>query len=79
MLMGTKSGRDIDKDAEAGLTVKDLGDAVTYEEAELTLVCKKIYFQDLTRDNMPEDVIAEYYTGEEPHRMFIAEVVEMIG
>jgi hypothetical protein len=43
------------------------------------LVCRKIYFQDLTRDTMPEDVIEDYYTDEEPHRMFIAEVIEMIG
>jgi len=79
MLMGSMSGRDTDKDAVSGLTVKDLGQAVTYEEAEVTLLCKKIYFQDMERPNMPKDVVGQHYTTEEPHRMFIGEVVEVIG
>ncbi len=78
MLMGSKSGRDLDKDAASGLTVKDLKRAVTYEEAEVTLLCKKIYYQDLNPENMPSDVVRQHYTIEEPHRMFVGEVVEVI-
>ena len=78
MLMGSRSGRDMDKDAASGLTVKDLGQAVTYEEAKVTLLCKKIYFQDMERQNMPNDVVEQHYTAEEPHRIFIGEVVEVI-
>jgi len=78
-LMGSKSGRDLDKDAASGLTVRDLGKAVTYEEAEVTLLCRKIYFQDMDPANMPQDVVKQHYTVEEPHRMFIGEVVEVIG
>ena len=29
------------EDAESGLTVRDLGKAVTYEESEVTLLCRK--------------------------------------
>ena len=78
MLMGSKSGRDIDKDAASGLTVKDLGKAVTYEEAEVTLLCKKIYFQDMDAERMPEDVVRTHYSVEEPHRLFIGEVLEIL-
>lgn len=78
-LMGSKSGRDMDKDSASGLTVKDLGKAVTYEEAEVTLLCKKIYFQDMDTANMPQDIVQQHYTIEEPHRMFIGEVVEVIS
>ena len=78
MLMGSRSGRDMDKDTASGLTVKDLDQAVTYEEAEVTLLCKKIYYQDLNPEHMPQDVVQEHYTVEEPHRMFIGEVVEVI-
>ena len=78
MLMGSKSGRDLDKDAASGLTIRDLGEAVTYEEAEVTLLCRKIYFQDMDPANMPQDVVKQHYTVEEPHRMFIGEVVEVI-
>lgn len=79
MLMGSKSGRDLGKDAASGLTVRNLGEAVTYEEAEVTLLCKKIYFQDMDPANMPQDVVKQHYTVEEPHRTFIGEVVEVIG
>ena len=77
-LMGSKSGRNLDKDAASGLTVRDLGEAVTYEEAEVTMLCRKIYFQDMDPAKMPQDVVQQHYTAEEPHRMFIGEVVEVI-
>ena len=77
-LMGKVSGRDVDKDSESGLTVRDLEKAITYEQAEVTLLCKKIYFQDLDRENMPEKAVETYYTVEEPHRMFIGEVIDII-
>lgn len=77
-LMGKVSGRDVDKDRESGLTVRDLEKAVTYREAEVTLLCKKIYFQDLDRANMPEKAVEMFYKVEEPHRMFIGEVVDII-
>ena len=77
-VMGTKSGRDINKDEVSGLTVKPLGQAVTYEEAEVTVVCRKIYWQDLVRENIPQEEIERFYTTEEPHRIFVGEVVEII-
>ncbi|MBQ4370760.1 MAG: flavin reductase, partial [Oscillospiraceae bacterium] len=57
-IMGSRSGRDGDKAALTGLTLKPLENAVTFEQAEVTLVCRKIYRQDLIRDTMPEEVIA---------------------
>ncbi len=77
-VMGTKSGRDINKDEVSGLTVKPIGQVVTYEEAEVTIICRKIYWQDLVRENIPKDEVERFYTEEEPHRMFIGEVVEII-
>lgn len=78
MLMGSKSGRDTDKDTAAGLTLRDLDKAVTYEEAEVTMLCRKIYYQDMIPEHMPQDVVQQNYITEEPHRMFIGEVVEVI-
>lgn len=77
-LLGTKSGRDIDKDAESGLTLKDLGEATTYEEAEVTLLCKKIYYQDMEVERFPEDVVESLYKTAGVHRMYIGEVVEIL-
>ena len=45
---GTKSGRDIDKIKECGLTLRrGAGDAPFFDEAEWVLVCRKLYAQDL--------------------------------
>ena len=44
----------------------------------MTIICRKIYWQDLVRENMPEDAVERFYTEDEPHRMFIGEVVEII-
>ena len=59
-IMGTHSGRDGDKAALAGLTPVFLDGCVTFAEAETTLVCRKMYTQDMKRDTMPADVIADY-------------------
>ncbi len=77
-LLGTLSGRDCDKVARAGLTPKPLDSAVTFQEAEVTLLCKKIYRQDLDTAAMPRDVVADYYASEEPHTMYIGEVIDII-
>ena len=51
---------------------------MTFKEAHTTYVCKKIYFQDLDLNQIPEDAIKNYYETEAPHRMYIGEVVEII-
>ena len=77
-ILGSKSGRDGDKVAEAGLTPEYLDGAVTFREAKLTLLCQKIYRQDMDLAAMPEDVRAAYYASEAPHTMYVGEVLEII-
>ena len=77
--MGTTTGRHhTDKDALAGLTVKELGEAVTYEEAELTFLCRKVFFEDMITTHMPAEIVEYYYTPEEPHTLYIGEVVKIL-
>ena len=78
-VMGSKSGRDCDKDALAGLEVMPAGDSVSYRQADVTLVCRKLYHNDLVEENIPEDVLKTFYDPEPIHRMYIAEVIEIIG
>ena len=77
-VLGTKSGRDGDKVSEVGFTPVAAGESITFKEAKITLLCKKIYRQDLTLDAMPSDAIEKYYTEEAPHTMFIGEAVDII-
>ena len=77
-VLGSESGRDGDKVAKTRLTPVPVEHGMTFREAEITLVCRKIYAQDLVRDRMPADVIEKIYAKEEPHKMFIGEVVDII-
>ena len=77
-IMGTLSGRDCDKDAEAGLTAVPCGETVTYKEARRTLLCLKLYCQDMDLDRFPEDVKVRYYGVDPTHRMYIGEIIEIL-
>ena len=76
-VMGSKSGRDCDKDAEARLTPIPCGETVTYKEARRTLLCRKLYHQDMDLERFPEDVKARYYGTDPAHRMYIGEIIEI--
>ncbi len=79
LILGKKSGRNGDKVAET--TLKPVAcdhETVSFEQAELTIVCKKIYWQDMKTDTLPESIVDAYYKTEEPHRMFVGEVVRII-
>jgi flavin reductase (DIM6/NTAB) family NADH-FMN oxidoreductase RutF len=77
-ILGSKSGKDMDKIKESGLTAKELNNSMTFEEAEVTLVCKKMFMQRLEPENMQADIVKTYYEGDAPHDMYIGEVVEII-
>lgn len=78
LLLGSKSGRDGNKLAETKLTPAAVEGSVGFREACVTLLCRKIYRQDMQCDTMPEDVVKAYYAGEEPHTMYIGEVLQVI-
>lgn len=78
MKMGRTSGRDGDKEAGTRLTAAALDGAVSYAQAEVTLVCRKIYANDLIPENMPSEVVERNYLTEAPHRMYIGEVIRII-
>ena len=75
---GTKSGRDIDKIKECGLTLcYGTGDAPFFDEAEWVLVCKKLYAQDLDESCVLDDSILQHYGAKGGwHRVYTGEVVE---
>lgn len=78
-ILGSKSGRDCDKVALAGLTPVAAGDSVTFEQAQYTLLCKKLYVHDLQADQIPEEIFQQFYEpGEAPHRAYYGEIVEVI-
>ena len=77
-VLGSRSGRDMDKIHASGLTPREAGPSVTFTEAEVTLVCRKLYRARLEVEDIPADVVKEYYDGEAPHDMYIGQVVDII-
>ncbi len=76
--LGTKSGRDTDKISLTELTPEFLKEVTTFKQAKLTIICKKIYYQDLDINNIPISERNKFYKTEPVHRMFIGEVIDII-
>jgi flavin reductase (DIM6/NTAB) family NADH-FMN oxidoreductase RutF len=79
MLLGSKSGRDIDKLKESGFKLFERPHGLSYTDAELILVCKKLFKQQIDMDKMPEDIRNKFYKSGDPHDMYIGEVVEVLS
>ena len=85
---GGKSGRDIDKVTEAGLTLVDpeVISVPAIKEFPLILECKVIYRQPQELDLLPEDIQARMYpqdvprtypmANRDPHVTYYGEIVE---
>jgi len=73
-ICGTKSGRDTDKVREAGLTPRTSKSGLVYfEEAKLVIECTKLYFHDITPENILLPSINNLYNNDY-HRMYIGEI-----
>lgn len=77
-ILGAKSGKDLDKIALTKLTPEFLKNSISFAEANLTIVCKKIYFQDLDIKNVQQKEVDRFYKIDPIHRMYIGEVVDII-
>ncbi len=74
---GSHSGRDSDKPAETALIPAELDGCMTFEQAELVLVCRKLYSYDLKEESfLTDDGIPQQFFGSDPyHRAYISEIV----
>lgn len=79
-LCGAKSGRDIDKVKECGFTVAATESGAPYfAEADLVLVCKKLYVGDIDPDGFMDTALCEKnYPNKDYHKMYIGEIVEVL-
>ncbi len=78
-VFGSKSGRDVDKYKESGLTAVT-EDGVPYpEEAELVFICRKIANGDIKPDwFIDESIDPDNYPKKDYHRMYIGEIVTVL-
>jgi flavin reductase (DIM6/NTAB) family NADH-FMN oxidoreductase RutF len=80
-LLGTKSGRDGDKIAEAGLTpiASTLIPAPGFAEADLIVECRKMYWQDMDPAHFLDPTTERHYAKKDYHRIYFGEVVAING
>ena len=75
---GKNSGRDTDKVKECNLHVQ-IDESVTFEEAELSLVCKKLYHAPILESGFIDQKLSDQnYPDRDFHEMYIGEIVKVI-
>ncbi len=79
-LCGSKSGRDMNKMTESGLIPVALSNekCVGFEQARFTMVCKKLYADDLKPEAFIEKSLCESWYGSKGgfHKMYVVEITE---
>lgn len=80
-LIGTKSGRDLNKLDSTGLTPIPSSHiyAPGLDEAELIIECRKSYFQDLDPSHFLISSIAKQYPLRDYHRVYYGEILSISG
>lgn len=77
--LGRVSGRDEDKIAKSGLTLKEKDNVPYFEEARLTFICKKLYMQSLEEDGfIDKSIIDRDYKNKDYHMMYVVEIEEVL-
>ena len=78
-ICGSVSGRDKDKIKEAGLTPYFVDGTAAFEEANLILVCKKMYHGDILPENFEDETIdTKWYPQKDYHTMYISEILKVL-
>jgi len=73
---GSRSGRDVDKVKETGLTPLFPDGTVAFDEAHTVLTVRKLYKQDFDPACFIDSSLETNYPQKDYHRMFIGEIVK---
>ncbi|MDE5853971.1 MAG: flavin reductase [Ruminococcus sp.] len=73
---GSHSGRDCNKMTETGLIPVELDGCIGFEQADMVIVCRKLYSYDMQESGfLTDDGIPAQFFGSDPyHRAYIAEI-----
>ncbi|MGS2608007.1 hypothetical protein I5708_012190 [Clostridioides difficile] len=78
-ICGTISGRDINKIEKAGLTPYFVDDTVAFEEANMIIVCKKLYHGNMPPENFDaKENDKKWYPEKDYHTMYISEIIKVL-
>ena len=71
---GRYSGRDSDKLKDAGLAYEMIDGVPVFEDARLTLICKKLYTDFLKKENFTVPDELSHYPTDDFHKFYICEI-----
>ncbi len=75
--LGRVSGRDVNKIAEAGLTVGRDGFVPYFREADKVLICRKMYVQEMESGCfLDKDAEKTWYPDKDYHYLYISEIIK---
>jgi len=79
--LGNVSGRKEDKIKQSKLHIVESQKILspTFMEAELSIECKKIYFNDLHPEHFLDTSIEEHYPNKDYHRLYFGEIIHIQG
>ena len=75
---GKVSGRDEDKIAKAGLTVRHDNGRTYFDEARVTMLCRKLYAQELQQEGFIDKSCDERWYDEDYHTMYVVEIEKLL-
>lgn len=76
---GSKSGRDVDKTKETGLTPVVNEKYVYFNEARMVLVVKKQFMSRMTEENfIDKTIIEKWYPKEDYHNLIIGKIEKVL-
>ena len=76
-LCGTVSGRDRDKIAEAGLTLRYEDGVPYFDEAETVMICRKLAAQDIDPKSFVDSAVDKHYNNDY-HRVYTGEITKVL-
>lgn len=77
--MGTKSGRDVDKIKHENLTLVEGEKAPLFKQAKTTLICKKLYVQEMKKECfLDQKIVDTFFKAEDFHYMYVVEIEKII-
>ena len=79
-LMGSRSGREVDKVKAAGLTpiACEKVNSPAYKEADLIFECRKMYWDDFNPEQFIYPDIENLYPQKSYHRIYFGEIVNIL-
>jgi flavin reductase (DIM6/NTAB) family NADH-FMN oxidoreductase RutF len=73
--LGSVSGRNDDKISKSNLTVNLVNDVPYFEEADMVIVCRKLYTQDMKPESfIIKDLDNEFYPKKDYHTLYLSEI-----